>query len=350
MINLDFESLRPIGLTPYISQRLLMQESENPASFAARIIEIHRDRLVLHNGKNELTARSIAHSEHNTFAVGDWVIAEPCDNKEFRICSRIEPVTEITRRTQNGSCQHLVSNVDTALLVMGLDNDFNLRRMERYLTIVQAAHVTPVIVLTKRDLVSDADEKLEQVRQRLPVHITSYALNSHEQEAAITLAPWLNPGQTLVLLGSSGAGKSTLTNRLTSSQQQTGHVRASDGRGRHTTTSRSLHVSEQGACIIDTPGLRAWSPDIDEDSLDLAFDDIASLARNCKFRNCQHKDEPGCAVRGIIDDDRLKNYQKLLREIKRGQQTALERIEERAKWKLLHKAGEARTREKRQGH
>ena len=348
MINLDFESLHPIGLTPYIAQQLLMLNDSGAESFPARVIEIHRDKIVLHNGKNELKARSFPNADVGKLAVGDWIIAEPYENNAYRIINRIEPVTQITRRSSHGNIQLLVSNVDTALLVMGLDNDFNLRRIERYLAIVQTAQVTPIIVLTKQDLVSDAGEKLEQISQRLPSHIPVYAANALEENTVTILSPWLTRGQTLVLLGSSGAGKSTLTNTLTSSRQITGAVRESDSRGRHTTTSRSLHLCTNGACIIDTPGLRTWSPDTDEDSLDRAFEDIASLAIACKFRNCQHNEEPGCAVRGIVDDDRLKNYQKLLREIKRSQQTALERIEERTKWKVLHKVGEARTREKRQ--
>ncbi len=346
MIDIDFESLRPIGLTPYIAQHLLMLDQPCSDVFPARVIEIHRDWTVLHNGRIELRARSLP-AVLGKLAVGDWVIVEPRVNKEFWICDSIEPVTKITRRTQDGNRQLLVSNVDTALLVMGLDNDFNLRRMERYLAIVQAAQVTPVIALTKRDIVEDADEKLAQIKQRLPAHLPIFAVNALEQSTLAILEPWLSVGQTLVLLGSSGAGKSTLTNGLTSSVQGTGAVRTGDSRGRHTTTSRSLHFCTQGACIIDTPGLRSWSPDTDEGALDIAFDDIASLALTCKFRNCQHNDEPGCAVRGAIDQDRLQNYQKLLREIKRSQQTALDRIEERAKWKVLHKSAEARAREKR---
>ena len=114
-----------------------------------------------------------------------------------------------------------------------------------------------------------------------------------------------------MLLGSSGAGKSTLTNTLTSSQQETGGVREGDSRGRHTTTARSLHQSISGACIIDTPGLRTWSPDIDEESLGVSFDDIQQLADNCRFRECHHESEPGCAVRDHVDADRLQNYRKL---------------------------------------
>ncbi len=346
MIEIDFESLRPIGLTPYIAQQLLQLDADVIDAFPARVIEIHREWILLHNGECECRARALP-GLGVALAVGDWAIVESRPNDECWISQRMEPVTQIARRSHEGNRQLLVTNIDTALLVMGLDNDFNLRRMERYLAIVQAAQVMPVIVLTKQDIAEDVVEKLEQINQRLPAQIPIVAVNALNENTAIILAQWLSPGQTVVLLGSSGAGKSTLTNTLTSSAQPTGDVRKGDGRGRHTTTTRSLHQCTNGACIIDTPGLRSWSPDIDDESLGVAFDDIATLAMNCRFRDCEHKDEPGCAVRDVVDADRLQNYQKLLREVRRSQQTALERIDERAKWKVLHKAAATRAREKR---
>jgi ribosome biogenesis GTPase / thiamine phosphate phosphatase len=152
----------------------------------------------------------------------------------------------------------------------------------------------------------------------------------------------------LVLLGSSGAGKSTLTNTLTqTTARETSAVRKGDSRGRHTTTARSLFSCSSGACIIDTPGLRTWSPDIDAKSLSNAFDDIDILSADCRFRDCRHQDEPGCAVRDAVDPDRLLNYQKLLREVKRNQQTPLDRIQERNKWKVIMKSAATHTRNKR---
>jgi ribosome biogenesis GTPase len=348
MIEIDFESLRAIGLTSLITQQLLMLESQTEKAVPARITEIQREWITLASGGGVLHARRLPSLDYD-LAVGDWVIVEPHANNEFWISNRMEPVTQIARRTNDGARQLLVTNVDTALLVMGLDQDFNLRRIERYLAIVQAAHVSPVIVLTKQDIADDVAKKLDAMKQRLPNYLPIVAVNAHSASTADLLAPWLTPGQTLVLLGSSGAGKSTLTNTLTATNtQQTFEVREDDSRGRHTTTSRSLHKCVSGACIIDTPGLRAWSPDTDEESLSIAFDDIESLATNCRFRDCQHQDEPGCAVRDVIDHDRLRNYQKLLREVRRSQQTALERINERNKWKVLKKSAATRARSKRE--
>ena len=151
-------------------------------------------------------------------------------------------------------------------------------------------------------------------------------MNATHESAAQALARYLGRGQTLVLLGSSGAGKSTLTNTLLGAHvQDTGAVRVNDGRGKHTTTSRSLHRLPGGACVIDTPGLRTLRPDGDERALVGSFADIESLAERCRFRDCRHLDEPGCAVREGIDPDRLRNFHKLLREARRDTMTALDR-------------------------
>lgn len=267
---------------------------------------------------------------------------------ETWLSARLAPVTHLARRSHDGRRQAIASNIDTALLVMGLDHDFNLRRLERYLAMVNAAGVSPVVVLSKADIGAGVDDRVDQLRERVSNSVPVFAVNALSTDAAAVLAPWLSPGQTLILLGSSGAGKSTLTNTLTASGQATGGVRQGDSRGRHTTTSRSLHRCVGGACIIDTPGLRSLQPDADEDALAATYEDIAALAEQCQFRDCRHVAEPGCAVRGAVDEDRLRNYHKLLREAQRIQQTPLERIAERAKWKALMKAAGVRGKQKRE--
>jgi ribosome biogenesis GTPase len=212
---------------------------------------------------------------------------------------------------------------------------------------VRACGVAPVVVLTKADIAPDAREKIAQIYRRLPATTPVLPVNGLSGEARKEIGPWLHQGQTLVLLGSSGAGKSTLTNTLTDAGQATGGVRTSDGRGRHTTTARSMHLCPQGACIIDTPGLRTWRPDADADSLAATFEDVTALALRCQFRDCRHEGEPGCAVRASIDADRLENYRKLLRDAQRGEMTALDRIALRSKWKRIGKAGTQRAKEKR---
>ena len=191
----------------------------------------------------------------------------------------------------------------------------------------------------------------------------SPAAQPHSRTAAspaAALAPWLQPGQTLVLLGSSGAGKSTLANTLRRAYgaaasgraaQVTGAVRADDNRGRHTTTARSLLPLPGGACIIDTPGLRALRLDVvDANQLADAFGDVARHAPLCRFRDCQHRQEPACAVRDAVPETRLFNFQKLLHEASRDSQATLERRAQRARWKARGRAGQAPARAKRTGH
>ncbi len=359
MIDIDFESLRNIGLTQAIASQLhtldlhTLERAEGAAQLV-RVTQINRDSASVHDGQRESPARATQRlldqldAQGASLAVGDWVVRRTGDDGAHWIGARLEPFTHLARRTEDGRRQALASNVDTALLVMGLDHDFNPRRMERYLALVHAAGVAPVVVLTKRDIGIDAAARADRMRQRLPASVPLFAVNALGGEPAAMLAPWLAPAQTLILLGSSGAGKSTLTNTLTGGEQATGGVRGDDSRGRHTTTARSLHLCHGGACIIDTPGLRALRLDADEEALDAAFDDIDTLARQCQFRDCRHEAEPGCAVRGAVDEDRLRNYHKLLREARRSQQTPLDRIAERSRWKAIVKSVAARERQRRQ--
>lgn len=347
MIDIDFASLRQIGLTQAIANQLNLLDTPSAAAHLVRVTEVHRDAAVVHDGASQFRARSLPRDDG--IAVGDWVLVERQTGGEYWLGARLEPITHLARRTAEGRRQPLASNIDTALLVMGLDHDFNLRRIERYLAMVHAAGVAPVVVLTKADIAANAGERLDQLRERLPGNVPMFAVNGLGDEVRAVLAPWMGMGQTLILLGSSGAGKSTLTNTLSGGAQATGGVREDDSRGRHTTTARSLHLCEGGACIIDTPGLRSLQPDIDEEELTAAFEDIDALAGQCQFRDCRHEAEPGCAVRDVVDPDRVRNYHKLLRETRRGQQTQLDRIAERAKFKVLVKAVGARNRAKKAG-
>lgn len=340
MIDFDYEALRRIGLNNTIISRLAETSASTPGSRLCRITEYQRDRITLHDGAAEFNARALPRLLADTpLCVGDWVIAENNALNEVWISERLSPMNQITR----ADSPPIASNIDTALLVMGLDGDFNLRRLERYLALIAGAEITPLIILSKPDISPDADSKIAALVARIPPGADFVKINGTDPASVAQLNSWLGAGQTICLLGSSGAGKSTLTNALTGALQETGGVRHGDNRGRHTTTARSMHICPSGACIIDTPGLRCLSPD----SLSSAFDDIESLAVNCQFRDCRHEGEKGCAVSGQIDPDRLRNYHKLQREVRRNQQTALERIAERNKWKSLMKSAVARSRQKR---
>lgn len=354
MIDIPFDTLRRVGLTPQGASRLAACDTTHPAARAMRVVETQRDTCVLHDGDGEHRARVLPRVLHalqaqlDAITIGDWVIAEPDDGGDWWIAQRMVPLTQVARRANDGRRQPLASNVDTALLVMGLDADFNPRRIERYIAMVRACDVVPVVVLTKADLAPDLRSRTREVCGRLPATVPVLAVNGMAAQARHELAPWLYSGCTLVMLGSSGAGKSTLTNTLAEGGvQETGAVRKGDGRGRHTTTARSLHRLESGACIIDTPGLRTWRPDADGHTLAATFEDVQSLALKCQFRDCRHENEPGCAVRESVEPDRLLNYHKLLRDAQRGESTPLERIALRRKWKAIGKAGTTRSRDKR---
>ena len=353
-MHIDIDLLRGIGLSQATLAQLGQALTTPDGTRLMRVVETQRDRHALHDGRDEHVARLLpaAHqalqAHEDQLTVGDWVLAGPDAHGDVWIGTRLDPVTQIARRANDGRRQPLASNVDTALLVMGLDADFNPRRMERYIAMVRAAGVAPVAVLSKVDLGGFARERVAQLRDRLPKDVPIVAVDGTQPAARLELQPWLGSGQTLVLLGSSGAGKSTLTNTLLQGDvQRTGGVRLGDGRGRHTTTARSLHLCPHGACIIDTPGLRTWRPDADGHALAATFDDVQALARHCRYRDCTHEGEPGCAVREQVAEDRLRNYQKLLRDAERGDRTPLQRIALRRKWKALGKAGTQRSRDKR---
>jgi len=359
MMDLDFERLRLVGLTPLMAQQAaqLAQSAELADAQLMRLTELNRETLQLHDGHLECSARALPSlmrrlaDDEDALTVGDWVLAAPDAHGQLWVQQRVPPQTRLVRRDGDGRRHPVVSNIDCALLVMGLDDDFSLRRLERYVALVQGTGVQMVIVLTKADVLGDARTlfaRQQALRERLAVPLELLSVDARDPDTALRLAPWARPGQTLVLLGSSGAGKSTLTNTLLGrTVQDTGAVREHDSRGKHTTTARSLFLLPGGACVIDTPGLRALRPDADAQTVGATFADIQRLAPLCRFRNCSHQDEPGCKVREAIDADRLRNYQKLLREARRDTMTLLERQQQLSEWKQRTKAGRARARMKR---
>ena len=367
MIEFSFETLRPLGLTAFLAQTLATADAPVDSSPQAslpqwmRTAVVHRETVEVHDGVQQFSARCTARltrsliEEGSALAVGDWVLCQRDEHQQLWVRFRAQPVSQIVRRDADGSRHTVVSNVDTALLVMGLDLDFNLQRLERYLALVGSSGVTPVVVLTKADVLRMKQEELverriQEVRQRAGHHIDVVAVDERTAEVLKALDPYLSIGQTLVLLGSSGAGKSTLTNSLLGcATQDTGAVREHDSRGKHTTTARSLHLLPKGACVIDTPGVRTLRPDVDAQTLSALFEDISVLATSCRFRDCGHQDEPGCAVREQVNPIRLKNYHKMLRESRRDTRSVLERQQQLAQWKAMGRAGRQRLEMKRDG-
>lgn len=359
MIDIDFERLRSMGLHAALASQAAATMAAHPleGQRLMRLTELHRETVRLHDGRHECSGRVLPRllrtldEQGDMLAVGDWVLARVDEHGQAWVHARVPPLTRLVRRDGDGRRHPVVSNVDTALLVMGLDADYNPRRLERFLALVQGSGVTPVVVLSKADTVADARTlyvRIQSLRGRMPAGLDMVAVDARDGDAAQRLAAHTVEGRTLVLMGTSGAGKSTLTNTLLGeARQDTGAVRESDGRGQHTTTARSLFRIAGGACVIDTPGLRALRPDADEANVAATFGDIAELAPRCRFRNCAHQGEPGCAVQASIDDDRLRNYHKLLREARRDTMSVLERQQQLAQWKARGRAGHQRAKMKR---
>jgi ribosome biogenesis GTPase len=253
--------------------------------------------------------------------VGDWVALEATGGNRAIIHHVLPRHTKISRKAAGREVEEQViaANIDTVFIVSAFTQEFNLRRIERYLALVWDSGAQPVIVLNKADLASDiaaTSADLALIAPGVPIHIMSAAENS----GLDALQRYFIPGQTVAFIGSSGVGKSTIINRLLGSEvQPTLPVREHDDRGRHTTTSRELFTLRAGGMVIDTPGMRELQLWHVEDGLGGAFDDIEQIAAGCRYRDCGHKAEPGCAVRSAIDTglltrDRVENFFKLRSE------------------------------------
>lgn len=280
--------------------------------------------------------------------VGDWVAVDVLDESPKRaiICAILPRVSVFSRKEAGKRVrqQPVAANIDTVFITMGLDGDFSVRRVERYLSLAWESGAAPVVLLTKSDLCADSAARaaeMECAAPGIPVCVISTVMG----EGLDQLDAYLTPGRTVALLGSSGVGKSTIINYLMGDDAQSVKaVRESDSRGRHTTTSRRIFVTPSSALVVDTPGMREiqlWNA---SDGLGETFSDIQEIAVGCRFLDCRHESEPGCAVRravdeGRIDSGRMENYHKMLRELKylELKQDTSSACAERAKWKQIHK-------------
>ena len=320
----------------------------------ARVVAAHRGAWIVALADGDRDAVLAGRLRHEAIgpadmpAVGDWVAAEadPTVAGPAVVSAVLPRRSTFGRNREDGQTaadQVLASNVDVALIVSGLDGDFNLRRLERYLAVAWSGSTTPVILLNKADAAADpegARTAAEAIAPGVDVRLISALSHLGVPELA---RDHLSPGRTAVVLGSSGAGKSTLLNALLGSEQaRTGAVREGDARGRHTTTHRELHRLPDGGLLIDTPGIRSLGVSGADDGLAPAFADVADLAADCRFADCRHEGEPGCAVLDAVADgrlarDRLASHRKLEREAAHAarQTDRLAREADRRKWKAI---------------
>jgi len=325
-------------------------EGLSPARVAIEFNHLFR----LYTGAGEVRAQHAgrllhaAAGRHALAAVGDWVaIRTRPDERAATIEAVLPRRTEFSRKAAGELTERQViaANIDVVFLVMGLDRDYNPRRLERYLVLARESGAVPHVVLSKADLVADVEAAVTELAAVAPgvvVHVTS----ARDGRGLAGLRAAIGPGQTGALLGSSGSGKSTLINALLGEERlATGHVRASDSRGRHTTRHRQLVPLPGGGLLIDTPGMRELQLWAAAETADASFDDIEALAAGCHFTDCRHRTEPRCAVRaaveaGTIDPARLENFHKLQDEASSlvARQDARERIQQRAQAKTIAKA------------
>ncbi|HKI50423.1 MAG TPA: ribosome small subunit-dependent GTPase A [Desulfobacteria bacterium] len=324
--NHNIHHLIKMGWTSHFQAQL--KHFSNEGLIPARVVGVRKNSFRTSNGKSEWLATLAGRLKHDADAMypvtGDWVLMT--DSVISRVLVRKNALsrgasgTHSKQDAQPQKEQVIAANLDTVFIVSGLDRDFNLRRIERYLTLVYNCGLNPVIVLTKADLHQDPEHFLseaETVALGVPIHLVS----ASDDTALASLEPYLSPGRTTTMVGSSGAGKSTLVNRLYGKTVQiTGSISTHVGKGRHTTTSRDLVMMPQGGMVIDNPGIREiafWEGD---KGIEAAFPEVETLGLECRFTNCSHTHEPGCRVLGAVDEgeisrERLENYRKMKREL-----------------------------------
>jgi ribosome biogenesis GTPase / thiamine phosphate phosphatase len=344
-------ALEALGWTDRVAEAFLAHAAPDVVPGRVSLEHQHIYRILTERG--EVLARVAGRLRHEATtaveypAVGDWVAVRSRPGElRSTILAILPRRSRFSRKVAGDSTreQIVAANIDTVFLTTGLDLDFNLRRIERYLVTAWESGAQPVVLLTKSDLCDDPEARareVEAIASGAPVHATS----ARENHGLEILHRYLLPGRTVALLGSSGVGKSTLINRLIGHEQQrTAAVGRYKGRGRHTTTNRELIVLPGGGLVIDTPGLREIQLWEVGGSIGATFADIEALAAGCRFGNCRHETEPSCAVRqaaadGSLPAERLESYLKLRLEAKHvaEKQDKLAQQQTKRKWKTIHK-------------
>jgi len=314
-ISMTNLTLADLGWSAFYNSQLEIDEIG--AVIPARVSGVHRTRIatITENGTCDLALD--AGRSTGEIAVGDWVL---CDPEAAHMIRRLDRASTLQRGSDYvfGERQLIASNIDTLFITTSCNADFNVARLERYLALAHDAEITPVIILTKADQSDDPDSYITKARA-LGRNLEVIALDALHGDVSSALGPWIGKGQTVALAGSSGVGKTTLANALTGGDALTQGIREDDARGRHTTTGRSLHRLPTGGWLIDTPGMRGLGVADVASGIAATSREISEIENNCRFRDCKHDSEPGCAVQadvaaGKIDPERLKRFKKLVRE------------------------------------
>ncbi|MER1998460.1 MAG: ribosome small subunit-dependent GTPase A [Lysinibacillus sp.] len=340
-------NLTTLGFTPFFKQQLANIKTDGKVIGRVTLEHKRSYRVMTEQGEWLATVSGAfafsAFSRTNYPAVGDFVLVEQMPGEERAIIHHLfERQSKFVRKMAGREVdeQIVAANVDIVMLVMSLNADFNIRRLERYIIAAWDSGAIPAVVLTKADLCDDVESFVREV-EAVAFGVEIFVVSSVNGEGLDLLKELLSIGKTAALLGSSGAGKSTLTNALlATTHMAVSDIREDDAKGRHTTTHRELVLLPSGACLIDTPGMRELQLWDQSDSLSSGFTDIEELAANCRFRDCTHKGEPGCAVDGFVDDARLASYFKLQRELNYMEQKtdAAAKLAEKRKWKQISKS------------
>ena len=309
----NFTSLTGLGWQTYFQQQLSLDDWDE--TIPARVVEQYKSEVTVATGSDVFNIALLATMPE--MVVGDWLLLD----SQQHLLRVLDRKTCFSRKAAGSKLkkQLISANVDTAFIMSSMNDDFNLNRIERFLSLVNESGAEPVVVLSKSDQ-SESPESYTAKVQELDPFLMVEAINCLDPESVHQLSPWIKEGTTIAVLGSSGVGKSTLINTLLGEDRQsTGGIREDDDKGRHTTTRRSLIALDAGGLILDTPGMREIQMADCKEGIATTFSDIEAYANQCKFSNCQHQTEPGCAVQkavgtGEIDQRRLNNYLKLLRE------------------------------------
>ena len=342
-------TLRAIGWNSFFENQLA--EIDLQSVIVARVSAHHGTQVVLYGATGEFRVPVQSAESAGKVAVGDWLVLNATDNRAIQLLER-QSVLSRKAAGEEAKSQILVANVDTVFIVSSCNEDFNLARIERYLAMTLQAGATPVVVLTKADLNANPAALVEQVKQLHP-GLSVEVMDARRPEQVNVLRAWCGPGQSVALLGSSGVGKSTLASTLGAGELATGGIRENDAKGRHTTTSRSLHLLPTGGVLVDNPGVRELQlPDCKDGVADL-FDDVVGIVAECKFSNCGHDGEPGCAVQaaiesGELDERRYASFQKLNAEQARNSRTLAERRERERKTTRSYKSAMDKKRRRRE--